>query len=161
MGTVKELVREFHEELVCVRAPITTAEYDSFHRATETRFGPGNTDEGTEAVSHLNKEFKVGEADAREIAELAYAAENPGDLSVWGVVNGMTSAAKGRACPHGPAPRVEARRFTDIIPQDGQGAVPHRRDRVHPLDDALGVGFPGKAVHASPPFPASRRSRTA
>ena len=34
------------------------------------------------------------EADAREIVELAYAEEDPGDLSVWGVVNGITSAAK-------------------------------------------------------------------
>ncbi len=46
------------------------------------------------SIKRLNKEFKVSEADAREIVELAYAEENPRDLSVWGVVNGITSAAK-------------------------------------------------------------------
>ncbi len=42
----------------------------------------------------VNKEFKVSEADAREIVELAYMEENPGDLSIWGIVNGITSSAK-------------------------------------------------------------------
>ena len=44
--------------------------------------------------TRFNKEFKISEVDAREIVELAYLEENPGDLSVWGVVNGITSSAK-------------------------------------------------------------------
>ena len=55
---------------------------------------PESTDEATDVVKRLNKEFKVSEADAREVVELGYAEENPGDLSVWGVVNGITSSAK-------------------------------------------------------------------
>lgn len=96
-GRVKQVVREFHEDLVRISAEITTAEYDVFQRAKETRFVPHGTDEHSDVIKRLNKEFRVSEADAREIVELAYAAENPGDLSVWGVVNGITTAAKGHA----------------------------------------------------------------
>jgi len=94
-GSVKAVVREFHEDLVRIGSEITTAEYDVFQRAKEARFVPPGPNETDLAVKRLNKEFKVSEADAREIVELAYAPENPGDLSVWGVVNGITSAAKG------------------------------------------------------------------
>ncbi len=93
-GRVKHVVREFHEDLVRISAEITTAEYDVFQRAKETRFVPHSTDEHADVIKRLNKEFKVSEADAREIMELAYSEENPGDLSVWGVVNGITSSAK-------------------------------------------------------------------
>ncbi len=58
---------------------------------------PEGPDENDLAVKRLNKEFKVSESDAREIVDLVYSPENPGDLSVWGVVNGITSAAKGHA----------------------------------------------------------------
>ena len=93
-GRVKHVVREFHEDLVRIGSEITTAEYDVFQRAKETPFVPHGTDEHSDVIKRLNKEFKVSEADAREIVELAYLEENPGDLSVWGIVNGITSSAK-------------------------------------------------------------------
>ena len=96
-GRVKHVVREFHEDLVRISADMTTAEYDVFAKAKETRFVPHGTDEHADVIKRLNKEFKVSEADAREIVELAYLEENPGDVSVWGIVNGITSAAKGHA----------------------------------------------------------------
>ena len=94
MGTVKEVVREFHEDLVRIGTTITTAEYDAFQRAKETRFVPVGPNEDELAVKRLNTQFKVSQADAREIVHIARSPENPGDLSVWGVVNGITSAAK-------------------------------------------------------------------
>ena len=77
--------------LVRISAEITTAEFDVFQRAKETPFVPASTDEHSDVIKRLNKEFKVSEADAREIVELAYLEENPGDLSVFGVVNGCTT----------------------------------------------------------------------
>jgi hypothetical protein len=97
MGTVKEVVREFHEDLVRIGTTITTAEYDVFQRAKETRFVREGPNEEELAVKRLNREFKLSEADAREVVALVREPENPGDLSVWGVVNGITSAAKAYA----------------------------------------------------------------
>ena len=94
-GTRKHVVREFHEDLVRISSTISTGELDVFQRAKETPFVPASTDEHADVVRRLNKEFKISEADAREMVELAYLEENPGDLSVWGIANGITSAAKG------------------------------------------------------------------
>jgi hypothetical protein len=46
------------------------------------------------AVKRLNAEFKLSQADAREVVHLVREPENPGVLTVWGIVNGLTSAAK-------------------------------------------------------------------
>ena len=93
-GRVKHVVREFHEDLVRISADITTAEYDVFAKAKETRFVPDGPNENEQAIKRLNKEFKLSESDAREVVDLVYAPENPQDMSVWGIVNGLTSAAK-------------------------------------------------------------------
>jgi hypothetical protein len=45
----------------------------------------------------LNAEFKLSQADAREVVHLVREPENPGDLSVWGLVNGITRAASAYA----------------------------------------------------------------
>ena len=97
MGSVKDVVREFREELVQLSATVTTAELDAFHQAAATRFVPAGGDEDGQAVKRLNREFKLSEADAREVVMLARAPENPGELSVWGIANGITSAAKAYA----------------------------------------------------------------
>jgi hypothetical protein len=97
MGTVKDVVREFHEDLVRIGTTITTAEYDVFQQAKDTRFVPEGPNEEELAVKRLNAEFKLSQADAREVVHLVREPENPGDLSVWGVVNGITSAAKAYA----------------------------------------------------------------
>ena len=62
-----------------------------------TRFVPEGPSEREGAVKRLHAQFQVSEEDAREVVDLAFAPENPGDLTVWGVVNGITSAAKGHA----------------------------------------------------------------
>lgn len=95
-GAVVGVVREFREELREVGAVLTTRELDAFERARTTRFVPEGPGEREEAVRRLVREFRMPEADAMEVVELVRAPENPGEYTVWGVVNGITSAAKSR-----------------------------------------------------------------
>jgi len=53
MGSLKEVVQEFHEDLVRITSEITTAEYDVFQRAKETPFVPASTDEHSDVVKRL------------------------------------------------------------------------------------------------------------
>jgi len=94
-GAVVGVVREFREDLQEIGAVLTTAEIDVFERARTTRFVPEGPSEREETVRRLVREFRMPEADALEVAELVRAPENPGVYSVFGVVNGITSAAKG------------------------------------------------------------------
>ena len=95
MGSVRELVRAFRKELMGLGATITDAELDVFQRAKETRFVSAGPDEDVRAAQRLQREFRLSAADAREAVELVRDPLNPGDFTVWGVVNGLTSAAKG------------------------------------------------------------------
>lgn len=93
-GSVRAVVREFREDLMRIGTSLTTQELDILERAKRTRFVRHGGSEREEAVKRLYREFKIATADAMEIVDLAHAPDNPGDLSVWGVVNGITSAAK-------------------------------------------------------------------
>ena len=93
-GAVKHVVREFREDLQEVGAVLTTAELDAFEVARTTRFVPEGPSEREDTVRRLVREFRLPESDALEVAELVRAPENPGEFTVWGVVNGITSAAK-------------------------------------------------------------------
>lgn len=94
-SAVKDVVRDFREELIRVGPELTTAELDAFERARTTRFVPEGPGEDQRAVERLTKEFRMPEADALEAVSLVRAPENPGAFTVWGMVNGITSAAKG------------------------------------------------------------------
>ncbi len=96
-GAVRHVVREFREDLLEVGAVLTTAELDVFERARTTRFVPEGPNEKEQAVRRLVREFRMTEADATEATELVRAPENPGEFTIWGVVNGITSLAKGLA----------------------------------------------------------------
>ncbi len=100
-GAVRHVVREFREDLQEVGAVLTTAELDAFERARATRFVPEGPNEKEQTVQRLVREFRMPEGDALEVADLVRAPENPGEFTVWGVVNGITSAAK--ALPHATA----------------------------------------------------------
>lgn len=93
-GAVAAVVREFRDDIMRIGTSLTTAELDVFDRASRTRFVPEGPREEDLAVQRLNREFKLSQADAREIADLVRDPENPGEFTVWGVVNGVTSAAK-------------------------------------------------------------------
>ena len=93
-GAVRRVVQEFREDIREVGAVLTTAELDVFERARTTRFVPEGPGEREDAVHRLIREFGLAEADAREAADLVRTDENPGVYSVWGVANGLTSAAK-------------------------------------------------------------------
>lgn len=93
-GAVIGVVREFREDLQQVGAVLTTAELDAFEQARTVRFVPEGASEREQAIRRLVREFRLAEADATAAADLVRAPENPGEFSVWGVVNGITSAAK-------------------------------------------------------------------
>jgi hypothetical protein len=42
----------------------------------------------------VQREFKVPRKLEPEVVDAAFLPENPGELTVWGVVNGLTSVAK-------------------------------------------------------------------
>ncbi len=96
-GAVIGVVREFREELQQVGATLTTRELDAFEVARKTRFVPEGPGERAETVRRLVREFRLSEAGAAGVADLVLAPENPGEFTVWGVVNGITSAAKAMA----------------------------------------------------------------
>jgi len=93
-GAVVGAVREFREDLQEIGATLTTRELDAFEAVRATRFVPEGPNERDLAVQRLVREFRLTEADALEAADLVRSPENPGDFTVWGVVNGLTSAAK-------------------------------------------------------------------
>ncbi len=96
-SAVRDVVREFREELQEVGAVLTTRELDAFEAARTTRFVPEGPNEREQTVRRLVTEFRLAEADALEVADLVRAPENPGEFTVWGVLSGITSAAKGAA----------------------------------------------------------------
>jgi hypothetical protein len=93
-GAVVGMVREFREDLQRIGAVLTTRELDVFERARTTRFVPEGPGEREQAVQRLIREFRMPEADALEVVDLVRAPENPGEYTVWGVVNGITTASK-------------------------------------------------------------------
>lgn len=107
-SAVRDVVREFREDLQEAGSVLTTAELDVFERARTTRFVPKGPGEQEAAVRRLVREFRMPEADALEAVSLVRAPENPGELTVWGVVNGITSAAKGLAYAEGRAAQSAA-----------------------------------------------------
>lgn len=96
-GAVIGVVREFREDLQQIGAVLTTAELDAFEQARTVRFVPEGSSEREQAIRRLVREFRLPEADATAAADLVRAPENPGEFTVWGVVNGITSAAKAMA----------------------------------------------------------------
>lgn len=96
-GAVIGVVREFREDLQRIGSVLTTAELDVFDQARTTRFVPEGPSEREQAIRRLVREFRLPEADATAAADLVRTPENPGEFTVWGVVNGITSAAKALA----------------------------------------------------------------
>lgn len=96
-GAVVGVVREFREDLQKVGATLTTRELDAFELARTTRFVPEGPSDREQAIRRLVREFRLPEADATAAADLVHTPENPGEFTVWGVVNGITSAAKALA----------------------------------------------------------------
>ena len=89
--------KDFRLELIDASSEIEQRELDVFDKAAITPFvGDGSpTDANQElAVDRLQRQFRVPARMGRGFIDAAMLPENPGDLSIWGVVNGITSAAK-------------------------------------------------------------------
>lgn len=93
-SAVLDVYRQFREDLQEIGASLTTEELDSFERARTTRFVPEGPGEREQSVRRLVSEFHMPEADALEAVDLVRAPENPGVFTVYGIANGITSAAK-------------------------------------------------------------------
>ena len=46
------------------------------------------------AITRLQREFKVPKRLVADVIDAVYLPENPGELTAWGVSQGITSAAK-------------------------------------------------------------------
>lgn len=91
-SSVRDLFREFDRELRSISNEVSAAEYSVIDRAARTLFVAGNDRDAAE--QRLVKEFKVPVKLAPDVIEAVFLPENPGELSHWGVVNGLTSVAK-------------------------------------------------------------------
>jgi hypothetical protein len=91
-ATVRDLFNEFDRELRTISNQVSPLEYATIARAARTPFVESGRPE--DAAKRLNKEFGISRDLVPEVIEAVSLPENPGDLSVWGVVNGLTSVAK-------------------------------------------------------------------
>lgn len=91
-STVRDLFNEFDRELRTISNQVSPLEYAAIDRAARTPFVDSGRPE--DAEKRLQREFGVPKALLPEVMEAIHFEENPGDLSVWGVLNGLTSVAK-------------------------------------------------------------------
>ena len=92
MGRVRQVFADFSRELQGISNQVSPLEYAAIDRATRTAFVESGREQ--DAAKRLQKEFGIPKALVPEVLEAVHLEENPGDLSVWGVVNGLTSVAK-------------------------------------------------------------------
>jgi len=91
-STVRELFNEFERELRSISNQVSPLEYAAIEKAAKIPFVMSGRVE--DAAKRLQKEFGVAKDLVPEVLEAVQLPENPGDMSVWGVVNGLTSVAK-------------------------------------------------------------------
>ncbi|MCK6478653.1 MAG: hypothetical protein L6R43_00470, partial [Planctomycetes bacterium] len=86
-------------ELRTISNQLLPEEYAVIEKAARTPFTrDGSPDE---AGKRLQREFGIPKALAPEVLKAVHLPENPGEMTVWGVVNGITSVAKGMAYAEG------------------------------------------------------------
>jgi hypothetical protein len=98
-STVRDLFNEFDRELRTISNQVSPFEYAVIEKAARTPFVESGSVE--DAAKRLQKEFGIPRDLVPEVLEAVSLPENPGDLSVWGVVNGLTSVAKLEAYAEG------------------------------------------------------------
>lgn len=92
VSTVREFFGSLDQELRRISNEVTPEEMRVIEKAAMTDFTPGRDAE--DAQDRLVQEFKVPAKYVGEIVEAALYPENPGDLTVWGVANGLTWFAR-------------------------------------------------------------------
>ncbi len=99
-GSLDRVFREFKLDLIEASAEIEQQELDVFRRAAVAPFaGDGSPTQANResAEERLQREFGATRSVARRAVEAALSPENPGNLSLWGIANGITSVAKQEA----------------------------------------------------------------
>jgi hypothetical protein len=92
VSTVREVFAAFDQELRRISNEMTPDELRVIEAAARRPFTPGFDPET--AQDRLFEEFHVARKVAAQVVEAALIPENPGDLTVWGVANGLTWVAK-------------------------------------------------------------------
>ena len=92
VGSVREVFKDFDQELRRISNEMTPDELRVIEAAAKRPFTPGFDAET--AQDRLFEEFHVPRRVAAEVVEAALIPENPGDLTSWGVANGLTWVAK-------------------------------------------------------------------
>ena len=91
-SAARELFREFDQELRCIANTVSPLELRLIDRAATTDFVAKG--DHAAAITRLQRDFKLPKRLAPDIVDAVFLPENPGELTVWGVVNGLTSVAK-------------------------------------------------------------------
>lgn len=89
---VRQLFDDFEDELRTISNQVSPLEHAIIERASKTPFTEVGTPEM--AMRRLKKEFGLRRDIVEEVLDAIHWPENPGNLSVWGVLNGLTSVAK-------------------------------------------------------------------
>lgn len=92
VGQVREVFASFDQELRRISNEMTPEELKVIEAAAKRPFTPGYDPET--AQDRLFDEFHVPRRVAAEVVEAALIPENPGELTSWGVANGLTWVAK-------------------------------------------------------------------
>lgn len=89
---VRALFGEFDRELRSISNQVSPLELKLIDRAATTPFVAAG--DHAAALTRLQREFKVPRKLAPEVVDAVFLPDNPGELTVWGVANGITSVAK-------------------------------------------------------------------
>ena len=89
---VRALFQEFDQELRQISNQVSPLELRLIDKAATTQFVASG--DHAAALTRLQREFKVPRKLAPDVVDAVFLPENPGELTVWGVVNGLTSVAK-------------------------------------------------------------------
>lgn len=89
---MREVFAAFDKELRAISNEMTPFELKVIEEAARRPFAPGFDPET--AQDRLFDEFHVPRRLAAQVVDAALLPENPGDLSVWGVSNGLSWVAR-------------------------------------------------------------------
>ncbi len=91
-SAARELFKEFDQELRTIANTVSPLELKLIDRAATTAFvAKGDM---AAAMTRLNREFKIPRRLTGEVVDAVFWPENPGELTAWGIANGLTSVAK-------------------------------------------------------------------
>ncbi len=89
---VRELFSEFDRELREIANTVSPLELRLIDKAATTEFVTKG--DHAAAMTRLQREFRVPKRLIGDVIDAVFLPENPGELTAWGIANGITSVAK-------------------------------------------------------------------